>query len=353
MPGEMAAHAAGPRRGTLTGDGFGDGAGMDHSEADEAAILAVLRAETDAWLRRDFPAMARHWVHSPKTRRMTALASLGTFVDEGWDAIEARMKLTMERYSTPFAIAERIHWERVSVTVIGDMAWVSYDQVGTDTGDDFEMPGVQHELKIFHRIDGAWKIGCLVMMGRSVEHETGPLIEVDEDRKVLWMNLPARERIRDHPALVVAAGHLRARRREGDAALGDALQWAFRELRFHAAPNGATRPARSVMLGETEAAAPLYCWVVLEDGKALVSFDNAHMVARRIERAAALYGLSPAQVRLARLIVEGQDLSSASEVLEVSVNTLRTHLQRMFDRTGVRGQAALVGALLSVETPTK
>jgi DNA-binding CsgD family transcriptional regulator len=37
----------------------------------------------------------------------------------------------------------------------------------------------------------------------------------------------------------------------------------------------------------------------------------------------------------------------------VSVNTLRTHLQRMFDRTGVRSQAALVGALLSVEMPTK
>jgi DNA-binding CsgD family transcriptional regulator len=92
---------------------------------------------------------------------------------------------------------------------------------------------------------------------------------------------------------------------------------------------------------------------VLEDGKALVSFDNAHMVAHRIERAAAIYGLSPAQVRLARLIVDGHDLASASEILEVSVNTLKTHLQRMFDRAGVRGQAALVGALLSVETPSK
>jgi DNA-binding CsgD family transcriptional regulator len=92
---------------------------------------------------------------------------------------------------------------------------------------------------------------------------------------------------------------------------------------------------------------------VLEDGKALVSFDSAHMVARRMELAAALYNLSPAQVRLARLIVDGHDLAGASEILEVSVNTLRTHLQRMFDRTGVCSQAALVGALLSVETPTK
>ena len=133
----------------------------------------------------------------------------------------------------------------------------------------------------------------------------------------------------------------------------DALQWAFQELQFHAPPSGATRPARSVILGENKSGAPLYCWVVLEDGKALVSFDNVLMVSRRIEQAATIYGLSPAQVRLARLIVDGHDLASASEILEVSVNTLRTHLQRMFDRTGVRGQAALVGALLSAEAPIK
>jgi DNA-binding CsgD family transcriptional regulator len=326
---------------------------MDDSDADVAAIMAVLRAETGAWLRRDFAAMAQHWVHSPKTRRMTALASLGTHVDEGWEAIASRMELSMERFSTPFVVDERIRWERVNATVIGDMAWVSYDQVGTDTGDDFEMPGVNHELKIFHRIDGVWKIGCLVMMGRTFEHESGPLIEVDADRKVLWMNLPARERIRNHPALLVAAGHLRARRHQCDAALGDALRWAFHELRFHAPPSGATRPARPVILGENDAAGPLYCWVVLEDGKALVSFDNVLLVSRRIEQAATIYGLSPAQVRLARLIVAGHDLAAASEILDVSINTLRTHLQRMFDRTGARGQAALVGALLSAEAPTK
>ena len=228
---------------------------MDDSDADEAAIMAVLKAETDAWLRRDFPALAQHWVHSPKTRRMIAVASLGTQVVEGWDAIASRLKTSMERLPTKYELAERIHWERVNVNVIGDMAWVSYDQVGTDTGDDFDMPGVQHELKIFHRIDGAWKIGCLVLMERTVEHEAGPLIEVDADGKVLWMNQPARERIRDHPALVIAAGRLRTRRRECDAALRDALGWAFHQLQSHVPPKLAAQQARPVLLGENEAGA--------------------------------------------------------------------------------------------------
>ena len=244
---------------------------------------------------------------------MTALASVGSQVIEGWDAIASRLKLSMERFPTKYELAERIHWERVNVNVIGDMAWVSYDQVGTDTGDDFEMPGVSHELKIFHRVDGAWKIGCLVLMLRTVEHETGPLIEVDADGKVLWMNQPARERIGDHPPLVIAAGRLRTRRRDCDAALRDALSWAFHQLQFHVPPKLAAKQARPVLLGENDAAVPLYCWVVLEDGKALVSFDNALMVTNRIEQAATIYGLSPAQVRLARLIVDGHDLASASE----------------------------------------
>jgi DNA-binding CsgD family transcriptional regulator len=169
---------------------------------------------------------------------------------------------------------------------------------------------------------------------------------------VLWMNQPARERIGDHPGLVVGAGRLRARRRDCDAALHDALAWAFHELQYYVPWKTPAKHARLVLLGENEAAAPLYCWVVLEDEKALVSFDNDLLVARRIEQAATIYGLSPAQVRLARLIVNGHDLAAASEILDVSVNTLRTHLQRMFDRTGARGQGALIAALLSVEAPS-
>jgi DNA-binding CsgD family transcriptional regulator len=325
---------------------------MDDCEADKAAIMAVLKAETNAWLHRDFEALAQHWVQAPQTRRMMTLASLGVRVDEGWDAIGARLKSAMQRFPNTHDVSERIRWERVNIVLGMDMAWVSYDQVGTDTGDEFECTGVEHQLKIFHRIDGVWKIGCLVSLQRTVEQATCPLIEVDANARVLWMNRPAQDRMRDHPGLAVAAGRLRARRRDCDTALREAVSWAFQELKGYVPPNLATRQARAVPLGEDEAAALLYCWVLLEDGKALVSFDDAHMVARRIQLAEAIYHLSPAQVRLAHLIVDGHDLAAASDILGVSVNTLRTHLQRIFDKIGVRNQAALVRTLLSVEVPT-
>lgn len=322
-------------------------------EAEKAAILTVLRAETDAYMRRDFPALAQHWVHSPQARLMIAFASLGARVVEGWDAIAARLQSVMERLSQAYDSAQRLRWEKVNIVLGQDMAWVSYDQVGNDTGDDFEMAGLQHELKIFHRIDGAWKIGCLVLMQRTVEHIVCPLIEVDADGQVVWMNRQAEVRIREHPGLIVAGGRLRTRLRSQDAALRNALGWAFRELKSHVPPRLASKQARAVPLGEDDDAVPLFCWVILEDGRALVSFDDAQTLSRRIELAADIYDLSPAQIRLARLIVEGRDLAAASGTLGVSINTLRTHLRRMFDRTGVRSQAALVRVLLSAEPPTK
>jgi DNA-binding CsgD family transcriptional regulator len=260
----------------------------------------------------------------------------------------------MERFPTAYPI-DRIRWEQINIVLGGDMAWVSYDQIGTDTGDDFDLAGVHHELKIFHRVDGGWKIGCLVLLERAVEHAAHPLIEVAADGKILWMNRLAEVRMRDHPGLVVAPGPLRARRRDRDPALREALRWAFRQLHDYLPPSLAARPARAVPLGEDEAAAPLYCWILFEDfndNKALISFDDAQQIARRPEEAAAVCGLSPARLRLARLILDGHDLAAASDALGVSVNTLRTHLQRMFDRTGARSQAALIRVLLSVEAPT-
>jgi len=138
-------------RATLAIAGAGDRGAMD----DEAAIMAVLEAETDAWLRRDFPAQAQYWVHSPQTRMMTAFASLGARVTEGWDAIGARLERQMLRFAQRYDMAERIRRERVNIVVVGDLAWVSYDQIGSDAGDDSESSGVQRELKIFQRIDGA------------------------------------------------------------------------------------------------------------------------------------------------------------------------------------------------------
>lgn len=326
---------------------------MDKSEADRAAILAVLRAESDAYLRRDYDALASHWVQSPQARLMTVFASLGVRVEKGWEAIGARYRGIMGRSLPKYDAAERVHLENINVVLGGDMAWVSYEQIAPDIGDGLEVAGLQHELKIFHRVGGSWKIGCMVVVQGTVELANWPLIEVDSDLRILWMNKQARQQIVGHPGLVAAAGQLRARRSDHRQALSAAVDLAFRELRSQIPLNAAPKQAWAVALGEDASGAPLHCWVLLEDARAVVSFDDAEAIARRIAGAQEVYDLSPAQVRLARLIVSGHDLASAAGRLSVSVNTVRTQLQRIFDKTGVRSQAALVRSLLTSDAPTK
>src|SRR5690349_21134204 len=103
---------------------------MDDSEADRAAFLAVLRAETEAWMQRDFDALARHWLQSPQARRMYAFAALGVWSVDGWEAIAERIRNMMARSPEKHAFEGRVRFERMNLVVAGDMAWASYDQIG-------------------------------------------------------------------------------------------------------------------------------------------------------------------------------------------------------------------------------
>jgi DNA-binding CsgD family transcriptional regulator/PAS domain-containing protein len=60
-----------------------------------------------------------------------------------------------------------------------------------------------------------------------------------------------------------------------------------------------------------------------------------------------LYGLTPAEARLATVLTQGKSVTQASEELEVTRNTARTHLKRIFQKTGAQRQSDLVKLLLN------
>jgi DNA-binding CsgD family transcriptional regulator len=328
-----------------------DVADMDN-ETDRAAIIAVLEAETEAFLRRDFEAMSSHWLHAPQTSRMDASASssYGAHVDIGWEAVEARMRKWMQHIPEPDSPV-RVRRKNMNLTVVGDMAWMTFDQIGDELGDTFKLAGLQHELHIFQRVDGAWKITCIVTIESAAEPRLAPLISVGPDSKVHWLNDAARKQIADHPALLISGERLRARNRKHEAALREAIAWGHAELLSSSSAARPGRVSRAVIIGENGDAAPVFCWVVLENRKVFVTFNDEQMLKRRIGVAQTIYGFSAAQAQLALLIVQGHDLAQAAESIGVSVNTVRTHLQRMFERTGAHSQSALVGLLLSAEAP--
>lgn len=236
------------------------------SNDDKAAIIAVIKAEIDAFLRRDLEDLAERWVHSSDSRRMVSVANLGTHVFEGWDAIKANYKHLIEQFPETQSVS-RMHWERMNIVVCGDAAWACYDQVGDKGDDNFEMGGTLHELKIFQRVEGRWKMTCIVGMQRSVDHVVCPLIEIGSDKSVLWMNGPAHEQISNHPFLIISGGRLRARNRIHEKGLQEAVEWASQKVQAHWTQEPLGRLARAVILGESDEAAPLFCWVMVEDGK--------------------------------------------------------------------------------------
>jgi DNA-binding CsgD family transcriptional regulator len=61
-----------------------------------------------------------------------------------------------------------------------------------------------------------------------------------------------------------------------------------------------------------------------------------------------LHGLTNTEAQVALRIVRGADLKQISEELSVSVTTVRTHLQHVFDKTGTHRQAELVRTLLTL-----
>jgi DNA-binding CsgD family transcriptional regulator len=59
------------------------------------------------------------------------------------------------------------------------------------------------------------------------------------------------------------------------------------------------------------------------------------------------FRMTPAEANFAVEILRGDGIQAAADRLSISRGTARTHLSRIFDKTGTRRQAELVRALIS------
>jgi hypothetical protein len=93
----------------------------------------------------------------------------GVSVSEGWEVIGTNMKKLMLDHPEPNPTAGLVRRENVNMRIVGDMALVTFDQYGLDTGDQrMDMPGLSRESRVLERQDGAWK---LIYVGWLLEGE--------------------------------------------------------------------------------------------------------------------------------------------------------------------------------------
>jgi DNA-binding CsgD family transcriptional regulator len=312
-----------------------------------SAIVEVIRAETQAFLDEDFEAWAACWVHDERTEEVYLTRDTGLTTIIGWRDIAANMQRVFDKDLGCQMV--RFRQENHRINVQGRMALVLYD--GWEESRDGLSWG-SLETRVLERQADRWRIVFSSFVQRHEWGEAGREISVDGQGRIVWASPESLDRLKTHPVLTVSAGRLRARRSTWDKVLQREIVRAGQshghyELQRYI--NEAGGPLQyPVVLGETDAGGLALAHVSVRDCVTYLRLDSDAQLGRRLKTAKAVFNLSDGQTRLAELIAGGDGLKAAAETLGISINTARTHLTRLYEKTGVNSQTALVRLLLSV-----
>jgi DNA-binding CsgD family transcriptional regulator/PAS domain-containing protein len=187
-------------------------------------------------------------------------------------------------------------------------------------------------------------------MAETFERSSHGVLLLDDKGRIRHANTIAERLLKEAGGLCVAGGRLsacqseparqlgalidRAARRQGSARAGGsmALPTPTRAL-----PLSLTiAPLRSErLLAGAEAPSVLVCVTDLEAG-----------VSLPVERLRELFGLTPAEARVALAVFEGLAPKDIAERFGVSHNTIQVQLARIFEKTGVNRQTDLVRLMM-------
>jgi len=291
---------------------------------DEADIVAVIETETAAFLSRDLQALCDCWVPEPYIQHTTILPYTGMVQVNGIAALRdhfASHFKVQEPLELDAEIVARENWKFV---VRENMAWVTFEQsISADTA--AFMSGLQMHTRILEK------------------HR----IHVDESAMVLYVSEESEKVVLKHPVLKISSGRLTASLPRDAIKLKSAIQRAQKDI-----DEGTARLPVPLIFGEKFGTESSLCWVAILDMKIVVLFDDVRLIEAAIESAGRLYGLTASQMRVAEEIAKGADLASMASTLELSTNTIRTHIKRIFERVGVNNQKALLKRILGAQAPT-
>ena len=190
---------------------------------DEAAVAAVIQAETQAFVDDDLEAWGQCWVHAERAKMVAITSTTGLDVKNGWDEISAEMEHVM--HNNLGCDMVRFRNANLQIQIEGSIAWVVYDQwAESRRGATWET----FETRILERTDTGWKIVycSFVDQGRDTNGEGA--ISVDKSGQLIWANPETLEQLKHHPVLTVSAGRVRARRQDWDRVLQRAITQAGR-----------------------------------------------------------------------------------------------------------------------------
>ena len=314
-------------------------------------VMEVVRSEIIAFGQKDFEAYQKCWAHEVYIRRTGWCTGGGVSDVVGWDLLKRLVIRLFDDFPDPEISNHELNLQNLVVRVSGDMAFVTFDRQASDWAmPDIDMSGCSREGRVLQRFDGEWRMVYMDYIHNTAVPSNSPVFKVDRKGTVGWMNESAELAAKHGNTLKMVAGRLVANNSRDTQAMRLAIQQA--SDCGDALKRG--RACIPILLQSGPDDCPSVCWVTTErSGSAavIISINNLGLAQEKLDAASVVFGLSRTQQRLAELIASGYDVVASSGLLGVTVNTAKTHLQRIFDKTGVRSQAALIRTLLSIERP--
>jgi DNA-binding CsgD family transcriptional regulator len=195
---------------------------------------------------------------------------------------------------------------------------------------------------------------CGELVAEAIEAIGFGLVLLAEDGFIIFANAMARDLMRRGDGLRSSSGWLAATSTETTARLRALLKAGGPEARG-VATGGATlvierREGRQPLLahvmplgrdGRKDARAAAATFIIDPEAYALPSF----------EAFVASHGLTRAETRVLQQIIAGKGLVAAAEKLRIGQATARTHMQRIFDKTGTKRQTELLCRFFKATLP--
>ena len=129
-------------------------------ESEEEAIKKVIIEETEAFWNKDFKRLSSYMVQAEYIRVVGWWEHGGVTVRKGWSVIGARTEKLMKE--NPEKNYQQVTRENFNIRISENMAWVTFEQFGTDTGEKaMDMPGLSYETRILEKHNGQWKIAYI------------------------------------------------------------------------------------------------------------------------------------------------------------------------------------------------
>jgi DNA-binding CsgD family transcriptional regulator len=212
-------------------------------------------------------------------------------------------------------------------------------------------------------LDATLKLGRLAdgtrQLARMLQLMPNPALLLDAKGRITLANPPAEVLLRANDGLALDRDRglrLAAALPSETAALSRALTQALAVASGSGSELGEplrlTRPSGAAPLLVVPVPLPppaFALWDLLESARVLVLIVDPSMSSQAVAAAIqTTFGLTPAEARVAVLIGSGRSGPETAAMLGISPSTVKTHLKRCFEKTGVHSQvglARILGAL--------